>query len=101
MLGRRVEVGEAGPLEEAVEGLSNGDRRPDADTAHAQGCDPEADKRDAEKKKQEEKRVAEVREAGLNITLRQPLGVVGIISPWNYPLQLALSRSTVRGAGAT
>ena len=27
-------------------------------------------------------------EAGLNITLRQPLGVVGCISPWNLPLYL-------------
>lgn len=27
---------------------------------------------------------------GRALILRQPLGVVGIISPWNYPLQLAL-----------
>ena len=27
-------------------------------------------------------------EAGLNITLRQPLGLVGCISPWNLPLYL-------------
>ncbi len=27
-------------------------------------------------------------ESGLNITLRQPLGVVGCISPWNLPLYL-------------
>ncbi len=27
-------------------------------------------------------------EAGLNVTLRQPLGVVGCISPWNLPLYL-------------
>ena len=27
-------------------------------------------------------------EAGLNLTLRQPLGVVGCISPWNLPLYL-------------
>ena len=27
-------------------------------------------------------------EAGLNITLREPLGVVGCISPWNLPLYL-------------
>jgi len=28
---------------------------------------------------------------GRSMILRQPLGVVGIISPWNYPLQLALA----------
>jgi coniferyl-aldehyde dehydrogenase len=27
---------------------------------------------------------------GKSMIMRQPLGVVGIISPWNYPLQLAL-----------
>ncbi len=27
---------------------------------------------------------------GRSMIMRQPLGVVGIISPWNYPLQLAL-----------
>ena len=27
---------------------------------------------------------------GYNRLLRQPLGVVGVVSPWNYPLQLAL-----------
>jgi coniferyl-aldehyde dehydrogenase len=27
---------------------------------------------------------------GKSMLMRQPLGVVGIISPWNYPLQLAL-----------
>jgi coniferyl-aldehyde dehydrogenase len=28
---------------------------------------------------------------GRSLMLRQPLGVIGIISPWNYPLQLALA----------
>ena len=28
---------------------------------------------------------------GKSIIMRQPLGVIGIISPWNYPLQLALA----------
>ena len=28
---------------------------------------------------------------GRSLLLRQPLGVIGIISPWNYPLQLALA----------
>jgi coniferyl-aldehyde dehydrogenase len=28
---------------------------------------------------------------GRSMIMRQPLGVVGIISPWNYPLQLALA----------
>jgi coniferyl-aldehyde dehydrogenase len=28
---------------------------------------------------------------GKSMILRQPLGVIGIISPWNYPLQLALA----------
>jgi coniferyl-aldehyde dehydrogenase len=28
---------------------------------------------------------------GRSMLIRQPLGVVGIISPWNYPLQLALA----------
>jgi len=28
---------------------------------------------------------------GKSVIMRQPLGVVGIISPWNYPLQLALA----------
>jgi coniferyl-aldehyde dehydrogenase len=28
---------------------------------------------------------------GRSMMMRQPLGVVGIISPWNYPLQLALA----------
>jgi coniferyl-aldehyde dehydrogenase len=28
---------------------------------------------------------------GKSMIMRQPLGVVGIISPWNYPLQLALA----------
>jgi coniferyl-aldehyde dehydrogenase len=28
---------------------------------------------------------------GKSLILRQPLGVIGIISPWNYPLQLALA----------
>ena len=27
---------------------------------------------------------------GRSMVMRQPLGVIGIISPWNYPLQLAL-----------
>jgi coniferyl-aldehyde dehydrogenase len=27
---------------------------------------------------------------GRNMILRQPLGIVGIVSPWNYPYQLAL-----------
>ncbi|HEP6276537.1 TPA: coniferyl aldehyde dehydrogenase [Burkholderia vietnamiensis] len=27
---------------------------------------------------------------GRNVVLRQPLGVVGVVSPWNYPLYLAL-----------
>jgi coniferyl-aldehyde dehydrogenase len=28
---------------------------------------------------------------GRSMMMRQPLGIVGIISPWNYPLQLALA----------
>jgi coniferyl-aldehyde dehydrogenase len=28
---------------------------------------------------------------GSSLMMRQPLGVIGIISPWNYPLQLALA----------
>jgi coniferyl-aldehyde dehydrogenase len=28
---------------------------------------------------------------GRSLMMRQPLGVIGIISPWNYPLQLALA----------
>ena len=28
---------------------------------------------------------------GKSMIMRQPLGVIGIISPWNYPLQLALA----------
>ena len=28
---------------------------------------------------------------GRSMIMRQPLGIVGIISPWNYPLQLALA----------
>lgn len=28
---------------------------------------------------------------GFNQIMRQPLGVIGIVSPWNYPLNLALS----------
>ena len=28
---------------------------------------------------------------GKSLIMRQPLGVIGIISPWNYPLQLALA----------
>jgi coniferyl-aldehyde dehydrogenase len=28
---------------------------------------------------------------GRNLLLRQPLGVIGVISPWNYPLDLALA----------
>jgi coniferyl-aldehyde dehydrogenase len=28
---------------------------------------------------------------GRSLMLRQPLGVIGIISPWNYPLQLSLA----------
>ncbi len=28
---------------------------------------------------------------GKSMLMRQPLGVIGIISPWNYPLQLALA----------
>jgi acyl-CoA reductase-like NAD-dependent aldehyde dehydrogenase len=32
-------------------------------------------------------------EAGLNYTLRQPLGVVATISPWNLPLYLFTGRS--------
>ena len=28
---------------------------------------------------------------GKSLIIRQPLGVIGIISPWNYPLQLALA----------
>jgi coniferyl-aldehyde dehydrogenase len=28
---------------------------------------------------------------GRSMIMRQPLGVIGIISPWNYPLQLALA----------
>jgi coniferyl-aldehyde dehydrogenase len=28
---------------------------------------------------------------GRSVIMRQPLGVIGVISPWNYPLQLALA----------
>ncbi|TGQ60671.1 aldehyde dehydrogenase family protein, partial [bacterium M00.F.Ca.ET.205.01.1.1] len=31
---------------------------------------------------------------GRNRLLPQPLGVVGIVSPWNYPFQLALAPAT-------
>ncbi|MGE0502373.1 MAG: coniferyl aldehyde dehydrogenase [Rhizobiaceae bacterium] len=31
---------------------------------------------------------------GRNMLLRQPLGVVGIVSPWNYPFQLAVAPAT-------
>jgi len=31
----------------------------------------------------------------------QPRGVVGVISPWNYPVQLALARSSARSPRAT
>ena len=38
-------------------------------------------------------------EAGLNYTLRSPLGVVGCISPWNLPLYLFTGRSRGPGRG--
>ncbi|RWH30934.1 aldehyde dehydrogenase family protein, partial [Mesorhizobium sp.] len=31
---------------------------------------------------------------GRNRLLSQPLGVVGIVSPWNYPFQLAIAPAT-------
>ena len=38
---------------------------------------------------------------GHNLLMRQPLGVVGIISPWNYPYQLALGPAWRRSRRAT
>ena len=40
---------------------------------------------------------------GSSSILPQPLGVAGIVSPWNYPLQLALvpeDRAALRAAGS-
>ena len=34
-----------------------------------------------------------------NRLIPQPLGVVGIISPWNYPLQLTLAPAVGRARG--
>ena len=31
----------------------------------------------------------QVAKAGLDLTLRQPLGVVGLIVPWNFPMVIA------------
>jgi coniferyl-aldehyde dehydrogenase len=33
---------------------------------------------------------------GRNVLMRQPLGVVGIVSPWNYPYYLAMAGSIAR-----
>ena len=36
-----------------------------------------------------------------NRLIPQPVGVVGIISPWNYPLQLTLAPAVARSPPAT